>query len=253
MAFDFALIKKHPYWIGGGVVGVLFLYWLYSRSSGEGADTSSGASPSGTPAAGNLQQAQINAGIQGQQIAAQVANHQVDAQLQASTLQTASQLSLGRDQVAAQIAGQLAQIGANVRTAEIQSDTQLGLATINGSTATNVAFIQGQTSVLNTQAQADALTKAVTVSAQSQVLINQSNNQVKLAQIGEQKDFYHILASKGKLGGDSTGVATVLSGVYGRGPDAIAAQQPTEVANSTSSIIGSIGGAFRNAAGALLR
>lgn len=242
MALDFDIVKRHPYWTGGAIVGLIVVYYLVSRGSGSSTTVDSSASPQAAAAntAANLQSQQIAAQVQTAQLSADVATNQTNAALQAQELNTAASYKLGAEQVNAQIVEALSTDDTTQRVAQIQSDEQLGLATINGQTQTSVAYIQGQTSVDNTEAQAQALTSVAAIAGQTQEVVNQSNNNVKLSQIGEQEDFYNILAAHGKLGGDSTGVATILSGIQGTGAQAIQAQQPGEVANSTPNVISAV-------------
>lgn len=211
---DFSIIKKHPYVFGGGLAALFLIIYLkrHHSAAGSSADLSGGANQvQALSAAASLQNAQANAGVE-------VAQLQAGAAAQVALAQTAAQLEATKTTVAAQEAVALSGQQAGITSQQIAAEAEIAKTQIEAATAANISA--------NTNATA--------------VKIAQQANVVPLAQINEQEKFYSILASKNKLGGDSTGVTQILSGVYGRGPQAIAANQPTMVSNSAPNIISAV-------------
>ena len=205
MHFNFEIVKKHPYAIGGSLIAVFLLIYLYRKhaaSASESSSTPSTVVSSPTDTAPNNTQIAL-AGI-----AAQTSQVQTAASLQASLAQTAASVAENKQ---------------NNRTAVLQSE------------------IQGQTAIGQTEIQTAGATDVAQIAANGAVAVQNAKNQVQLAQIAEQESFYKTLTKTGHLGGSSTGVAQVLSAVYGQGPQAIAANEPSAVANSPANIISSVG------------
>jgi hypothetical protein len=180
---DFSIVKRHPYAIGGTVVGLIVL-WLLLRhsSSGGSASSSSGPSPADLQlaqlnAGAGIQNSQIQAGVQVAQTQADVVNNQTAAALTASELTTAAQLQLGLHQQDVQFATAVTGDQTSVDLANIQANVDITKTQIQGNTIEDVAAIQGQTQVQIEQAQtAVALTQVQDVNSQISNLMKYSKH-----------------------------------------------------------------------------
>lgn len=205
-------------------MGILLLYYLYKHGSAAPAsasqDLSGGATTGQLSAAAYVTQAQTFAQTQTAAYQAGAINNQTAANLQATLATVAGEVAVANAKTSADAAVAIDTNASKVSIQRLQSETAIKTTALQGETYTALAATAGQTAVQLTQIK----------------------QQTDLAQLGLQTHIYDILASKGKLGGDSTGVATIISGLYGRGPEAIGAQQPTEVsnANAPAKVIGSI-------------
>lgn len=214
MTFDFEEIKKHPYLIGGAIVGgALFLYLILHRGSSSGGTASSGIDPTlaslyGEQAQASAQQSQLNAQLQG-------------AQLSANTTTTANQLTAGVDlaQIAAQenvsnlsttttgdvqetqLADQL-QANHDTLTAQLgaAADQLLGLENTN-QTQTNIAQINAGQNV--DIAQLTNQTAQTYINAETNAMENASNNNAAIT----------ITALKGAGGGGVLGGIGAFAGL----------------------------------------
>lgn len=244
MAFDIHFVEQHKYAIGGTILGLIVFYLIYSSLSG---GSSSGGTSSGTSAqdlqlaqlqtAAGVQESQVQGQVQVAQTAADVQNNQTAAAVQATQLQTAAALQLGTIQANDQTA-------TAITTAQIQSKTTLGVNAQNTQTTQNLAVIND-----NAQLQQDAIVSATAedvtgIEGQTQVQIAQANQAYGLAVVGAQTNEFDILAKQGKLGGNSTGVAQVVSAVQGKPiaapPTSTTAQNVSAVGGLAGSILGGL-------------
>lgn len=154
---NFDLFKKHPYATAGAAV-VLFvvLYLMLSSSSSSSNGTTASTLSTGSDySAADIQMAQIQAGAQAQvdQIQGQVNI----AQIQAGVANTAvaAQTQQNSDNLAAQLAAIQAQTQATIETTANTNATQLGLAQIQTSAQTSQVQMQTQENEAQTQALAD--------------------------------------------------------------------------------------------------
>lgn len=223
MAFEasISILKRHPYAIGGGALAVFLLVYLYERSrSGSAPASTSDLSGGGNQvqalsAAADLTNAQTNAQVEVAAYQAGVASKQVDAQLQTGLATTAAELQASEAQTTANENVALGSQAAAVTIAELQAEAAIEKTRLESSTVLGLA--------------ADSVTMEKVAAS------------IPLAQIKEQQTIFATLAAKGKLGGSSTGVAQVVSAVYGEGPAAIAANQPAAQGSSPGAILGGIG------------
>ena len=227
MAFEssIGILKRHPVAIGGGLVGFFLLVYLYERSKSGSAPASAtdlsggGNQVQALSAAADLTNAQTNAQVEVAAYQAGVQTNGIAAQLQESLATTAAELEASKAQTASATAVALGAQAAGVTTAEISAEADIAKAQLESKT------------VLGLSSNAVQMEKVAA--------------SIPLAQIKEQENIYSTLAANKKLGGDSTGVAQIVSAVYGRGPEAIAADQPSKTASAAGStpgaIIGSIG------------
>lgn len=149
--------KKHWPLIVGGVFGLLVIYYLYksfSASSSTASSTSLGSSNQlqTATATADLQNAQLNAQMTIAGYSADVANNQTAANLQASLVQTAAQLSATQQQTSATEAVDISGQQAAVSIQQIQSDQAVKQTTIEGTTLLGLADTAGQTAVAVQQA-----------------------------------------------------------------------------------------------------
>lgn len=222
---NFALVKKHPLATGavvivGGIIVYMIVRNLGGGSSANSADGSvvdtSGYSSdpriAAIQAGAGVQAGQQASALQAMQLQADVVNNQTTAALEAAKLQAE------RDQNIAEIT-----TGGDVAKAQISSNT--------------TEFVAG------TQAHAyESAIAASTVQAQinadAAVSINDSRNNIVLAEINNQSK---IIDAAGKdKGRSSTGWAQIESSFMGQGPQAIAANQPSAVASSPGAILSGI-------------
>lgn len=220
MEFNFEIVKRHPLVIGGGLLAVLVILYL-SRRSGSSGMSGTSQQLGALNTAADLANAQTNAQITGAAYQAGVINNQTAAQLQLGLAQTAAELDATNKQTTA---------------AEV-------VALSGQQAAVTAQSIISAADVQKTAIASSTIEKLATTSAQLQrYKINST--------IGQQNWMYQLLASKGKLGGDSTGVAQILSALQGRGPEAIAANQPTSATSAAQpgviarSAAGFLGGLF---------
>lgn len=231
---EIEFVKRHPYAIGGVVLSIIVFYVVYKSASG------GSSAPAGSTSAQDLQLAQLQtaAGVQESQVQGQVQvaqttanvqNNQTDAALQSTQLQTAAQLQLG-----------IVQTQAAVATAQIQSDTALGINKGNNETSVTLAKVNDDAQLQSDQLAAQVTTDQTAIEGQTIVAVAQAKNAVGLAQVAEQSQVLTTLTKAGKLGGDSTGVAQVISAIYGK---PIAAPPTSTVAQNITAVGGAVGSA----------
>lgn len=216
---DFSLVKKHP--VAAGVivlVGGVILYLLFrgNAASASGGDISGGAGQlAAVSAAQDATNAQYNAQIQVAQIGGQVA--------------------------AAQTAAQLAAVQAQAQTAQ-------NIVTTQTQGATDIAKINADSTTQQTQINADAKVQVAQTVINGQLSAVQS--QIAATSAAQQRSFdiatKVITSASADKSRSSTGWAQILAALEGQGPAAIAANQPSNVANSAPNIISSIGSALSN-------
>jgi hypothetical protein len=222
---DFALIKKHPVLTGASVIiGGLLLFALF-RSGGSSADsgTSNGKSLAEhqLDAATGIQGAQIQAGLETAQLSANVANNQTLAQLEAVKIATSAQTT----QQAADIAGTIA-----LKTIDAETSTQQQVNELKA--GLEAKQIESNTALGIVGLQVDAYKTAVT--AEADIAHQQLSNEHDLQSAV-------IAGASRDKSRSSTGWTQILSALFGRGPEAIAANQPSSVASSPAGILDGIG------------
>jgi len=207
------IVKKHPVITGlVFVAGAVVLYMLVKHSSASA--PSSGTSDAQLQAlstAEGLAAAQYNSQLQIAQISGSVASEQTQAQLAAVRLETDAAQSI----VATQTSGA-------VQQTQIQYDSTTEQERINAEAQKDIAHDYFNTSLAAHQAEIDA---ATAISNKNFDIANQV-----VLQAGKDKSR------------SSTGWAQILSALQGRGPEAIAANQPSQVAgaNIAGNIFGGI-------------
>lgn len=215
MTLDLSLVKKHP--VAAGVivfVGGIIVYLLFKHGSAAPAASGDMSGAAGQLAAVSAAQdatnAQYNAQIQVASIGGQVATAQTNAQLAAVQAET----------LAAQ----------NIVTTQTQG-------------ATNIAKITADSTTQQTQINADAKVQVAQTVINGQLAAVQT--QIAAQSAAQQRSFdiaNKVITSAGTdKSRSSTGWAQIIAALQGQGPQAIAANQPSNVANSVPNIIGSIG------------
>jgi hypothetical protein len=220
MAFSLEIVKKHPVATGAIVlVGAALLYFMLKRSSSGGTQAGglqgNDAQLQAIQSAENLTNAQYGSQVEIAQIQGQVASAQTAAQLAAVQAEAQSAENIVTTQT--QGATDIATINANATTEQINS--------------TNNARVSIAHDYFNTALEANqANVDAETAIAQHNFDIA---NQV-VTQAGKDK------------GRSSTGWAQIISALEGRGPEAIAANQPSAVASSPAGILSASGGILKS-------
>lgn len=166
MEFNFEIIKKHPYAVGGTLLAVFVIAYLYVRSKSTAStaatsDLSQGSSQlQSLTSAAQLANAQSNAQQTIAEVQGNVMNTQTAAQLQSDLAKTAAELQLGTLQTQASVAttlgGQqtaveLQQItsAADVQKTQIQGDAYTAMNAANDSV--NLALIEAQSKQVQSQ------------------------------------------------------------------------------------------------------
>lgn len=208
------LIKRHPV-IAGVVVfaGAVIFYLLVKHSApAKQSDGSVSDSQMQSIAAGEaVASAQYGAQLQIAQIQGQVASEQTQASLAAVQAQAAAAQNI----VSTQVAG-------DVQKTQITADAGTQQAQINANAQTEIAHTVVNGQIEEAQSALDAYNAA-------------QQHQFDLAT--------QVITSAGQdKGRSSTGWAQIISALRGQGPEAIAANQPSQVAssNATGNIISSI-------------
>lgn len=236
MPLNAETLKKHWPVIVGGLVGLFVLYYLYesfassssASSSGTSATNLSGADQvTALASAASLQNAQTNAQVETTAYQAETIDNQTNASLQASLAQTAAQLSATNLQTQATEAVDLGAQNSSVSIQKLQSNQAVSETAIEGDTLKALGADQKQTAVQ----------------------IAQANEAVDIAQIGVQSEAISTTAdliSSGKLnkGGQGGNLqVAALASAEGQNPSAVvAANQPTQVKNSTASTVSAVSG-----------
>lgn len=218
MPLDFAIVKRHPAATAAVVVGTVVVVYLATRNKSVPASPTASVSPDLVAAqtGSNVAAQQYNAQIVTAQLGAQVALGQTNAALEAQKNNNATAIDLARITT-----------GATTDQTQIVSDSNTMQTLINANAGTEIAHTNARaateiaTTVSNAQI-ATAMAEASTI-----------NNRTKAV-----TDLAATLAAGNKR--SSTGVAQIVASVLGQGPQAIAANQPSQVAGSPSSIITAI-------------
>lgn len=224
MSSPIQFAKSHWQILAGGFVGLLFLLYLFKRgsagsSSSAAPDLSGGANINqNLQAAATLSNGAVDASVQIAAYQAGAINNTTMANLQANLADTAAKLAVANQSTSATLATNLDKDATAISIQRLQSDQAIKTTAIQGQTLSNLAISNSNT-VLG---------------------VAQAKQSIDLAQIGLQTHIYDTLASQKKLGGNSEGVAKIVSSIYGQGPAAIAASQPSAVASSPGAIIGGI-------------
>lgn len=196
MAFNIAIVKKHPVAAGAIIVVGGLLLFLMLRGGSGGSVAAGATGPT---------DAQIQAALaqQGMQFQAGMAAQNYQFQLAAQSADIQGQLALGQLSLTAQqkmIEASLVQLGAQTELAKYQTDiafaaqkdsnatalagqqavlqSTYNLAALNAATQTHQADLSAQVHMFDTAAFTD-LQKLITQSNAS-VMITQSNNQVQM-------------------------------------------------------------------------
>lgn len=213
---NFELIKKHPVAAGAVVLfGAVVLYALMKH----GAPASSSSSPDLSGA--NAQLAYIQSG--------QAA---IDSQTNASVEMA---------QLSAQVA--TAQTNAQLAAVQVEAKSAENIVTTQTQGATDIASINADATTQQTQINADAKTAIASTVVNAQLEAAQA--QIDAEKSAQQHSFdlaSSVITSAGTdKSRSSTGWAQIIAAIEGQGPQAIAANQPSNVANSVPNIIGTIG------------
>ncbi len=251
MAFDIELVKKHPYAIGGLVLGLIVLYLIVRRggSSSGSSDSGSSGATAGYDSAASIQMAQISAQQSIAETQAQVQNNGIIAAAQSHDLETAAQLQLGTLQVQADV---LKTLG----VAQIQADEQTHITDVNDSSQVQIALANDQAKVDVAAVTGDTALGVAAYEAQAKEAAIQGQVAVATSQTNLEEDYLHTLASQHKLGGSSTGVTQIADAILSGGKTgaaSIAANQPATVAgdNAAAGIISAAGGLAKGLFGGL--
>lgn len=218
MTFNFELIKKHPLATGAIVIaGGMILYFVMRGNAPAAAPVGSlGGSLTGA----DLQLANANA-------ASNLVTAQYGAQIQV-----------------AQIGGQVAMAQTNAQLAAVQLETDAAKAIVTTQTqgATDVAAINADATTQQTKIQADAATEIAVTGFNDQLQAAQDSIAAQSAIASKKLDIVNnVITQAGKdKSRSSTGWTQIISAFEGQGPQAIAANQPSEVASSPAGIISGI-------------
>jgi hypothetical protein len=272
MALDAAWLKKHWYYIAGGLVGILVLYELVqslngtsSASSSSGGDLSGGANQLQTyTAQADLVDAQTNAQVETASYSADVANNQTAAALQLGEVQTAAELSATNNTTAANesetnlqttTAGSVA-LGeaadavnvANTQTLANQA-VDLGL----GSDAVEAQKIVTQGQVQETQIEGSALENLATTAASiplAQIAgVNQQISNIQAYSPNANKAFKAIAPIIAEEEGQGSSAAPLAAAETGN--QSSVAQNISATGGAVSGITNSVGGLLKNLFGGL--
>jgi hypothetical protein len=240
MAINTEWLKKHWYYLAGGLLGLIVLIDLLSSSSGSasssGADVSGGAGQlAATDAAANLEDAQVNGQVEAASYQANVANNQTAAALQLGEVQTAAELD-----------------ATNQQTTSTQAvDIALGTDSVEA----NAAVVNGQVAENNTDASALeklAVTATVVPLAQLAAVAKQVNV-IQTSSKDAGKDyaaFAPIIAEETGQGGSATGLAQANTADTAVGPAETAAIAGT-VGNTINTTSGQAANLFGKIFGGL--
>lgn len=202
---DVSIVTKHPAATVGVVVGTILIVYLATRGKSSAASASvpvSALAPTqtGTDAVA----AQYNAQIAVAQLGAQVAVEQTDAALKAQESNNATAVTL------AQVT-----TGATTDQVGIEAGASTEIAATQAQAAKDIADAAANAQIQTEQIRASTVTAA-------------GNNTVNL--------------TKALIAGHYTGtkIAQIVAASEGQGPQAIAASQPSDVANSPAGILSTI-------------
>lgn len=193
----FEIIKKHPAIVGAVIFGGAVILYFLMKGGGSAASGNAGQSDAQLQAvstAEGLAAAQYNSQLQMAEISGQVASEQTQAQLAAVKLETDSAQNI----VSTQTAGA-------VQQTQIQADSTTEVAQINADAQTDIAHHYFDTALAATYAN---------INAKSAI------------------DTAVIAGANQDKSRSSTGYAQIISALEGRGPEAIAANQPSQVSSN---------------------
>lgn len=204
---DLAIVKRHPYVTGVvALFAVIIIYLIMKR--GSSSSSSAAVAPGGGDAvlatvnsAQSLADAQTNAQIDTATIQGQVATNQINAELAAQKDTNATALAIVNTQTAGAV-----QANEDTQNASVQ------VATVNAQAAKDIVDAQSNTTL-----------------GVANLFAGVENNQINTVA--------DVAKSAMAKGYNATKVATIVSSVQGLGPQAIAANQPSQVANSPASIL----------------
>lgn len=230
MAFNFELVKKHPYAFGGGAIALfLILYYVLSR----GSSSSAAATGSSGVSSADVQLAQLSAQDQLAQM-----------QIQAQQNTVATQAGVQTQAIAAQQQVQLASVSAAQAVQENTNQTQVQLAQVNGQTQSD--YINALSNIVTAQYTAQE-TQSNNMLAYLETV---SNNQAKVASQGittqaalDTQALQHVT----DVGG-SQNRTSIIESAMGNIPGSITAEQGATASavsgnQTTSNIVGGITGA----------
>lgn len=206
------VVKKHPYVIAVSVfvVGLFVILAMRKKTDGSGtALASTDAAVLNAQTAQQIAAQQYGSQLDMAQLSAQVAMSQTDAQLKAVEAQVS-----GAEQIVA------TQKQGDVTIAQINADASTEQTRIKSETIKSVSANETNTALAIAQLSADAQARQ---DAYHEQIASQVVN----------------LAGRDK-GRSSTGWAQIISALEGRGPEAIAANQPSSVASSPGAILGGV-------------
>lgn len=227
MPLNSQFVKSHWMVLAGGLGGLLLLIYLFKHGSSSAASSSTTPDLSGganvnqnLQAAATLSNGAVDASVQIAAYQASAVNNSTLANLQANLADTAAKLAVANQSTSANLAVNLDKDATAISIQRLQSDQAIKTTAIQGQTLTNLAVTQQNTTLG----------------------VAQAKQNIDLAQIGLQTHIYDTLASQKKLGGSSEGVAKIVASIYGQGPAAIAASQPSAVASSPGAILNGVAG-----------
>jgi hypothetical protein len=210
LALNTEFVKKHWAILGGGLVGLFVLYYLF-KSAGHGQSSSGDMSGAGTAlqtmdAAASLQNAQTNSQITMSAYNAGVANNQIAASLQASLANTAAGAAVEQQRIGAQLVAATGEQQAQVTIQQVQSDAAIQQTQIASTTAIEQYHTMKDYGLGVAKLQSD----------------------VALGQVANQAAFQKGIISIAKYSNrKANNVATIISSLLGQGPAAIGANHGT--------------------------
>jgi hypothetical protein len=216
--FDFSIIKEHPYI--AGIIVVIGGIVIYLSMTGSSSSSSSAAAPDSGLSGSDLQLANLNAAqnLSAAQYGAQVTTAQIAGQV--ASQQSSDQVAIVNAEANSALAIVQTQTTGAVQATQITSDATTDQTRINAQAATDIA--------------------TVTAGDQLQGIQSQVNGQVAIANNNLTFDNSVIAAAGTDKSRSSTGYAQIISSLQGQGPQAIAANQPSQVAGSPSAILKAI-------------
>ncbi len=238
MHLSIQFAKQHWRAIGGSIVGLLVLYFLYEELSRQSAPAGTTATDlSGTAnavqslsAAASLQNAQLNAQVETASYSANVANNQTAAQLQASLADTAAKLAATQQSTSAGLAVSLDQDATALSIQKVISDQAVSQTAIQGQTLVDLGQTAGQTQVQLAQVQAQ---------------VEQAQLSTVAKQIKNVQDYSKHAAS------DYSALAPVIAIETGQGYAAgqlASANTAQKIANSPGATVAGVGAGVGSAA-----
>jgi hypothetical protein len=247
MALNIEFVKRRWPVIAGSLFGLLVVYFLFKSIKGKTAGTAAAPDLSGgagqvtaLASAASLQNAQVNAQTEVAAYSASVQNNKTIAALAATraTVQAQEAVALGAQFTDLSKTRTLA--GVDLAKTQVLSSADVTKTRIVGQTTTTIQNLKSNEAIQTTAIQGSTLASLAYTASQTKILTTQAIAQVQNAQTALQSHYLDVLASKGKLGGSSTGVSQIASTILSRGvtgPGVIAANQPSAVASSPGAIL----------------